>query len=120
MRYGKCVWVFPDAERPPLGVDVIQGHESIIISNTCKEDAHVNLSFLYENKAADLSAVTIVVKAQHVRCLRTNEERDFGKYTMPIGEQYSIILESDIPIVAQYGRAEPRSIHFYTASGYSE
>lgn len=60
------------------------------------------------------------VGAKRVRCLRTNKESDFGKYTAKIGEQYAIMLESDIPIVAQYGRAETREVAFYTTPGYCE
>ena len=55
-----------------------------------------------------------------VRCLRTNEEKDFGPYTAKFEEQYAIMLESDVPIVAQYGRAEPRAVNFYTTPGYCE
>ena len=32
MNYGKRVWIFPDAELPPAGVNVIPGHESIIVT----------------------------------------------------------------------------------------
>ena len=39
MSYGKKVWIFPDAELPPVGVNVIPGHESIIITNTGDQDA---------------------------------------------------------------------------------
>ena len=33
MTYGSKVWIFPDAELPPEGVNSIPGHESIIITN---------------------------------------------------------------------------------------
>ena len=39
MGYGKKVWIFPDAELPPVGVNLIPGHESIIITNTGDQDA---------------------------------------------------------------------------------
>ena len=58
--------------------------------------------------------------ARRVRCLRTNEEKDFGPYTAKFEEQYAIMLESDVPVVAQYGRAEPRAVAFYTTPGYCE
>lgn len=47
------------------------------------------------------------------------KEKDFGKYTAEFGEQYAIMLESNTPVVAQYGRAEPRTVAFYTTTGYS-
>ena len=112
MTYGSKVWIFPDAELPPEGVNSIRGHESIIITNVSE------ITLLYTDKEP-VSDLEICVKARRVRCLRTNEEKDFGKYTAEFGEQYAIMLESNTPVVAQYGRAEPRTVAFYTTTGYS-
>lgn len=118
MGYGKKVWVFPDAELPPEGVNLIPGHESVIITNTGDQDANVKITLLYTDK--EPVSFATVVNARRVRCLRTNEEKDFGEFTAKFDEQYAIILESDVPVVAQYGRAEPRAVAFYTTPGYCE
>lgn len=118
MAYGKKVWIFPDAELPPVGVNLIPGHESVIITNVSDQVANVKVTLLYTDKEP-VSFIT-QVDAMRVRCLRTNQERDFGPYTAKFDEQYAIMLESDVPIVAQYGRAEPREVHFYTTPGYCE
>lgn len=119
MDYGKKVWIFPDAELPPVGVDVIPGHESVIITNVCDRDARIRVTLLYTDREP-AEGLTVEVGAKRVRCLRTNEEKDFGQYTAAMGEQYAIMLESDVPVVAQYGRAEPRAVNFYTTPGYHE
>ena len=118
MAYGKKVWIFPDAELPPVGVNLIPGHESVIITNVSDQVANVKFTLLYTDK--DPVSFTTQVEAMRVRCLRSNEERDFGKYTAVEEEQYAIMLESNVPIVAQYGRAEPRTVNFYTTPGYCE
>ncbi len=117
MNYGKKVWIFPDAELPPRGVNAIPGHESIIITNTTDRDATVRITLIYTDKDP-VDGITVTVGAKRVRCLRTNEEKDFGRATATLEEQYAIVLESDVPIVAQYGRAEPRAVAFYTTPGY--
>lgn len=117
--YGKKVWVFPDAELPPVGVNAIPGHESIIITNTGDQDAHVTITFLFTDREP-FTHPEVVIKARRVRCLRTNDPKDFGENTAVIGEQYAIALESDVAVVAQYGRAEPRATTFYTTPGYAE
>lgn len=117
MGYGEKVWIFPDAELPPEGVNCIPGHESIIITNTGERDAHIKITLLYTDRDP-VTDISITVGAKRVRCLRTNEEKDFGIHTAVIGEQYAIMLESDEPVVAQYGRAEPRAVAFYTTPGY--
>lgn len=119
MEYGKKVWIFPDTELPPEGVNVIPGHESVIITNVCERDAHVRITLLYTDRDP-VDDLVVTVGARRVRCLRTNQEKDFGKYTAKEGEQYAIMLESDVPVVAQYGRAEPRAVNFYTTPGYCE
>ena len=117
MGYGKKVWIFPDAELPPVGVNCIPGHESVIITNTGDADAHVRITLIYTDKEP-INDLVVTVGARRVRCLRTNEVKDFGERTANFDEQYAIMLESDVPIVAQYGRAEPRAVAFYTTPGY--
>lgn len=118
MSYGKKVWIFPDAELPPVGVNLIPGHESVIITNVSDQKAVIKVTLIYTDREP-VSFVT-EVEAMRVRCLRTNQEKDFGTYTAKFEEQYAIMLESDVPIVAQYGRAEPRTVSFYTTPGYCE
>lgn len=117
MTYGRKAWIFPDAELPPEGVNAIPGHESIIITNTGEAEAHIRITLFYTDKEP-VTGLCLVVGARRVRCLRTNEEKDFGPYTAAFGEQYAIMLESDVPVVAQYGRAEPRTVAFYTTLGF--
>lgn len=118
MTYGKKVWIFPDAELPPEGVNLIPGHESIIITNVGDQIANIRITLIYTDK--EPVSFTTQVEAMRVRCLRTNQEKDFGAFTAKFEEQYAIMLESDVPVVAQYGRAEPREVHFYTTPGYCE
>lgn len=118
MTCGKKVWVFPDAELPPVGVNEIPGHESVIITNASDENAEIKVTLLYTDK--DPVFFMAEVAAKRVRCLRSNRKEDFGPYTAVEGEQYAIMLESNVPIVAQYGRAEPRVVNFYTTPGYCE
>lgn len=118
MACGKKIWVFPDAELPPEGANVIPGHESVIITNAGDQVANIKITLLYTSK--DPVSFTTQVQAMRVRCLRSNNPQDFGPYTAVEGEQYAIMLESNVPIVAQYGRAEPRVVNFYTTPGYCE
>jgi len=118
MSYGKKVWIFPDAELPPVGANLIPGHESIIITNVSDVQAHIVITLIYEDE--DPKKINATVDAMRVRCLRTNNPKDFGECTAEFGRQYAIMLESDVPIVAQYGRAEPRTVNFYTTPGYCE
>ncbi len=118
MDYGKKVWIFPDAELPPVGENEIPGHESVIVTNVSDSKAHIRFTLLYTDR--EPVSFNIEVEAMRVRCLRSNNEKDFCGHTAKENEQYAIMLESDVPIVAQYGRAEPRKVNFYTTPGYCE
>ena len=118
MSYGKKVWVFPDAELPPVGENEIPGHESVIVTNVGDTCAHIKFTLIYTDREPVFFDAE--VGARRVRCLRSNNADDFGPFTAREGEQYAIMLESDVPVIAQYGRAEPRAVNFYTTPGYCE
>ncbi len=118
---GKKIWIFPDLEMPPAGTSELKAHESIIILNTGDEDAHVKMTLYFDDKDP-IADIDCTVKAKRVRCLRTNNPADFGGLDIEQEKQYAIMLESDIPVVAQYGRLETRQANaaFYTVMGYAE
>ena len=118
MEYGQMLWIFPDAEMPPKGENEIPGHESVIITNVTDRNANVKITLIYTDK--EPASFSAEVPARRVRCLRSNNAVDFCGHLAVEGEQYAIMLESDVPVVAQYGRAEPRTVAFYTTPGYSE
>ena len=118
MNYGKKVWIFPDAELPPEGVNIIPGHESVIVTNVTDDVAELKITLIYEDQ--EPVSFCAGVQPMRVRCFRTNRECDFGANTAEMGRQYAIMLESSVPVVAQYGRAEPREVAFYTTPGYCE
>ena len=61
------------------------------------------------------------VLGERVRCFRVDNPEDMGGFNVPLETQYAIKLESDIPIVAQYGRLDARqtNLAYYTTMGFS-
>lgn len=108
MGYGKKVWIFPDAELPPVGVNLIPGHESSIITNTCDEDANIKITLFYPDK--EPVSFCTQVAARRVRCLRTNEVRycvllliDFLEFTqlgILVGGDTLVLFEAAHKITA--------------------
>lgn len=96
-----------------MGVNLIHGHESIIITNIGDEHAHIKITLSYTDKEP-IDGIRVAVGGRRVRCLRTNEAKDLGAYTAKFEQQYAIMMESDVSVVTQYGRAEPRTVSFYT------
>ncbi len=119
---GKRIWYFPDAEVPPRGNDPeVYGHESVILLNPNDEDACVAVTLYFTNREPT-RGITVQVGAGRVNCVRVTAQDGFCGAAVQEGEQYAIGLESDTPVIAQYGRLDVRqsNMAFYTTPGYME
>jgi len=116
---GKKTWYFPDAEMPPPGDSLLKGHESVIILNDNEERALIKITLFFTDRDP-IENINVVVEPKRVRCLRTNNLEDFGGVEIPLETQYAIKLESNVPVVAQYGRLDTRqdNMAFYTTMGF--
>ena len=124
---GKKIWVFPDAYLPAKGNAYKTSssgnqysHESLCIVNYSLKDANLVIDFLYEDEEPKENFKTIIgaKKSLHLRLdnIRVND------MYLPREKPYSIILKSDIKIVAQLSRLDTTSEFnsFMTAMGWGE
>lgn len=125
---GSRRWYFPDGDLPPASPTDPNGgehqptaHESLMILNVGDRDAHVRISFFFEDHAS-LDGITVTVPSRRVRGLRTPWTGDDGQsVAVPVRTQYAMAVESDEPVVCQYGRAETTpSYVLYTTMGWHE
>ena len=58
--------------------------------------------------------------AERVKCLQTHRPEHFGEHVLPLTTQYAAKVESDVPVIVQYGRLDPRqtNLAYYTTMGY--
>ncbi|HBN85125.1 MAG TPA: hypothetical protein DDZ89_14925 [Clostridiales bacterium] len=117
---GKRVWYFPDGELPPPGDEPMKGHESVILLNDNDCDAHVSMTLFFTDKDP-IEGILITVSTKRVKCIRMDQPEALGGVGIPLETQYAIKLQSDVPIVAQYGRLDTRQakMAFYTTMGIS-
>jgi hypothetical protein len=117
--YGKKVWFFPDGDRPPFGHNKLKGHESYVILNPNEQDAHVKFTLYFED-SSPIRDIEMIVGAERVKCFQTHNSDHFGEHTLPLTTQYAAKIESDVPVIAQYGRLDARqvSLAYYTTMGY--
>ena len=117
--HGKKVWFFPDGDRPPFGDSKLKGHESFVILNPNDLDAHVTFTVYFED-SEPIRNIEMLVKAERVKCFQTHNPDHFGENTLPLTTQYSVKVESDVPVIVQYGRLDPRQVNlaYYTTMGF--
>lgn len=117
---GKKIWYFPDGDRPPFGESELKGHESYIVLNPNKQDAHLKFTIYFEDKEP-IRDIELAVGAERVKCFQTHNPDHFGENVLPLTTQYALKIESDVPVIAQYGRLDSRQVNlaYYTTMGYA-
>ena len=117
---GKKNWVFCDGDLPPHGDNPnFLGHEALMITNVGKEDAHIRIKVLFEDKEP-YDKITIDLKGERTTCLRLDYPIGKEKYQIPFG-QYALHIISDVPVCACFGRLDVRqdNMAYYSLAGYS-
>ena len=119
MEMGKKNWVFADGELPPKDGTDIEAHESLMILNMNDEPATVKLNFYFEDRDP-VENVTVKVDGKRVTCNRLDRPVGEEGYKVPFG-QYALVLNSDKPIFAVFGRLDTRQANmaFYTVQGHN-
>jgi len=118
---GKKVWFIPDCELPDEGEGVLKGHESVIVLNTNKTTANINV-ILYFTNQNKYDTINWVVEGERVKCFRMNNLSDMCGYKVIKNIQYAMKIVSDVPVVIQYGRLDNRqtNLAYYTTLGFSK
>ncbi len=120
MNKGQLNWVFPDGDLPPHGDNPdFLGHEALTVTNLNETDAHLTIDIIFEDKDP-VKGLTFTLGAERVFCFRLDYPICDQKFQIPHG-QYSIVVHSDVPVVACFGRLDVRQTNmaYYIVQGYS-
>jgi hypothetical protein len=118
---GKKIWIFPDGDLPEKNEKSrFEAHEALMGLNTSNRDAHLQLSFYFSDKDP-IEGIAQSVKAKRVKCIRMDHPDEIGGVQLPYRTQYALRVESDVEIVATFGRLDTASgeMAFYSAAWYN-
>ncbi len=121
MEIGKKTWVFADGDLPahPEGMGDPKAHEALMVVNNNGMQANLRLTLLFEDKEPK-EGLALSVPPKRVSCFRMDLPIWGGDYLVPFG-QYALIVESDVPVVAVFGRLDRRSnMAYYPVAPYAE
>lgn len=118
-KKGKNNWVFCDGDLPPSGCEKPLGHEALIVTNLNSEAANLSIDLLFEDRDP-IKNITASLAGERVTCIRLDMPIGEQKIKIPKG-QYSLVVHSDIPVVAVFGRLDVRQANmaYYSVQGYS-
>ena len=137
---GALNWVFCDGDLPPKAAGandtndangandandanncMLDAHEALMVVNLNEKAAGLAIDILFEDKPPMLG-IKAHVDGQRIRCFRLDKPlggEPGGGYTIPAG-QYALVLHSDIPVFAVFGRLDVRSpLAYYTVQGHT-
>ena len=97
----------------------LMSHETACILNAGNTDAHVTITVFYADREPS-GPYQIEVPARRTRHVRFNDLRD--PEPIPVGTDFSSVIESDVPVVVQHTRLDSRAaeVALMTTSAYSE
>ena len=80
-------------------------HETVCLLNCSDKDAHVEITIYYKDREP-VGPYRLIVSARRTRHVRFNDLRE--PEMIPRDTDYSSVIESDVPIVAQHTRLDSR------------
>ena len=80
-------------------------HETVCLLNCSDKDAHVEITIYYKDREP-VGPYRLIVPARRTRHMRFNDLRE--PEIIPRDTDYSSVIESDVPIVAQHTRLDSR------------
>ncbi len=80
-------------------------HETVCLLNAGDRDAHLEITIYYSNREP-VGPYKITVAARRTRHVRFNDLRD--PETIPRDTDFSSVIRSDVPVVAQHTRLDSR------------
>ncbi len=118
--YGKKSWLIPDAFLALVSKGQVS-HEAICVVNTSDVDADINLTLFFEDRPM-LTGFSAKCGAKMTHHVRLDKIRSADGALIPRDTPYSILIESNTPIVVQYSRLDTSAAEMalMTTIAYSE
>lgn len=119
MEKGRNNWVFCDGDLPPAGSAEPFGHEALMVTNLNHEATMLSIDIIFEDREP-VKNITQKLEGERVICIRLDKPIGEQNFQIPKG-QYSLVLHSNIPVVAVFGRLDVRqpNMSYYAVQGFS-
>ncbi len=105
---GKKIWAIAEGYIPPSShgpAPEMTSHEAACLLNTSTDDAHVKITIYFSDREP-AGPYVITVPGRRTKHIRFNNLKD--PEPIPLGTEYSSVIESDVPIVVQHTRLDSR------------
>ena len=104
--YGKTTWLIADTFLNSKSKNENLSHEAICVLNTSSTDATIKLTLFFEDRECMEGQFTSFCGAKKTHHIRMDKIRSADGNPIPHDVPYAVLLESDVPVVAQYSRLD--------------
>lgn len=109
--YGKKTWMVPDCYWPEITTEGhYVSHEAICVMNTGDEDATIHLTLLFEDREP-MHGYIATCGARRTHHIRMDKLLGEDGRHVPMGVPYAALVESNVPVVAQYSRIDTTQVN---------
>ena len=101
-------WVIAEGYIPPEShgpKPQMLSHETVCVLNSSDDEAHIEITIFYSDREP-VGPYKVTVPARRTKHIRFNDLRD--PEMIPRGTDFSSVIRSDVPIVAQHTRLDSR------------
>lgn len=102
---GKKLWATGDGFMNKTSNGGFDTHEALCVLNAGKKDANIKITIFFEDREP-LDGFKIICKARRSNHIRLDWIKNDKGETVPYGVPYSMLLESDRPVVVQHSRMD--------------
>lgn len=121
MEKGSKNWVFCDGYLPPAGDNPeFEGHEALMLTNLNNEKAKIELTFIFEDREPE-KGIFVELDGMRTTCVRLDKPMGENNFKLGLSVQYTIWVQSDVPICACFGRLDVRQTNmaYYSVEGFT-
>ena len=105
---GRTMWAIPEGYIPPTShgpAPTMTSHEAVCLLNTTEQEAHVEITIFFADRDP-VGPYKLTVAPRRTLHQRFNDLTD--PEPIPKGTDYSSVIVSDVPIIAQHTRLDSR------------
>ncbi len=102
---GHKVWAISDGYIQPKSIGEAESHDGMCVLNSGDADAHLNVTLYFYDKEP-MTNIYTVCGARRTNHIRLDKLTDDKGEMVPVGVPYSLVVESDVPVLIQHTRVD--------------
>ena len=102
---GHRIWAVSDGYIQPKSIGEAESHDGLCVLNSGDEDAHLDITLYFADREP-MTNIFASCGARRTIHIRLDRLQDGKGEKVPAGVPYSLVVESDVPVLIQHTRVD--------------